>query len=72
MLEAGVFLRPFFFWLKESFEKALFVSPSSCMKIRSAMHLNNSAGSSSNISGADFFGGHRRRAAVAYSSRQPK
>jgi hypothetical protein len=42
------------------------------MKIRSAMHLNNSAGSSSNISGADFFGGHRRRAAVAYSSRQPK
>jgi hypothetical protein len=48
MLEAGVYLRPLFFWLKE-----LFVSPPTFVKIRSAMHLNNPAGSSSNLSGAD-------------------
>jgi len=52
MLEAGVYLRPPFFWLKELFER-VFRKSTRLRKIRSAMHLNIPAGSSSNLSGAD-------------------
>ncbi len=52
MLEAGVYLRPPFFWLKELFER-VFRKSTRLRKIRSAMHLNNPVGSSSNLSGAD-------------------